>query len=294
MCENRKSRSARHQLARTRTRFHFLSFSIGVLVMLFLGALVLLNGRGGDLVTRPLSAASVTSEATALSGTPVSATKPVSNTPPVVSSPAPLLVSTAPTETSPPSIAINSNDNTASENKTPGYLTSIISACISAVVTIFGFVITYFLNKRNFKEAVNKQKIDIHLGKISDLPYTLLEYFDYINTKANPADLLPKFKVIMSLIYAYGSKSSIKIAASMQEANYEMARDPESVEKIAAITYYILLACQTKYDLTGIEISPEYWYRMRMNEYSLMKEKIKSVNNDIVNKLQLEGFMLID
>lgn len=49
--------------------------------------------------------------------------------------------------------------------------TVILSACITAGVTILGFVVTYFLNKRNFKEEINRQKLNINLGKIADLPY---------------------------------------------------------------------------------------------------------------------------
>lgn len=70
----------------------------------------------------------------------------------------------------------------------------ILSACITAMVTIIGFVVTYFLNKRNFKEEINKQQVNIHLDKIAELPYKIQELMDIILDKKNDKAILSKFK----------------------------------------------------------------------------------------------------
>ena len=112
-------------------------------------------------------------------------------------------------------------------------------------------------------------------------------------TKSNEQANLKSFQEIMSLTFAYGSKEAIMIVSSMQETNYLLAKEPDKVDKNKMIAYYILLACQVKYDLTGIKINPEYWYRMRMTDYKAMKENLDKATNKIVDELQLEGFLLV-
>lgn len=169
----------------------------------------------------------------------------------------------------------------------------IISACITAFVTISGFIVTYFLNKRNFKEEINKQKVNINLDKIADLPYKIQNLMDTMLDKKNDRAMVSAFKDLVSLIFAYGSKEAIKIVTSMQEMNYLVAANPESVDKNTVMVYYILLLCQVKYDLTGIEINPEYWYRMRLTDYTKMKDFLDQENNKIVKRLVLHEFLYI-
>lgn len=176
-------------------------------------------------------------------------------------------------------------------------LAVILAACIPAVVTIIGFVVTYFLNKRNFKEEVNKAKVNATLEQISDLPYKILTLMDTMLQKDKPKNHeqanLKLFQEVMSLTFAYGSKEAIMIVSSMQEANYLLSREPDKVDKNEIMAYYILLACQVKYDLTGIKINPEYWYRMRITDYKAMKEKLDKATNKIVGELQLEDFLSV-
>lgn len=176
-------------------------------------------------------------------------------------------------------------------------LAVILAACIPALVTIIGFVVTYFLNKRNFKEEVNKAKVNATLEQISALPYKILTLMDTILQKDKPEnheqDNLKLFQEVMSLTFAYGSKEAIMIISCMQEANYLLSREPDKVDKNEIMAYYILLACQVKYDLTGIKINPEYWYRMRITDYKAMKEKLDKATNKIVGELQLDDFLSV-
>lgn len=176
-------------------------------------------------------------------------------------------------------------------------ITIILSACIPAVVTIIGFIVTYFLNKRNFKEEVNKAKVSTTLEKISDLPYKILTLMDIMLQKEKPKNHeqtnLKLFQELMGLTFAYASKEAIMLVTNMQETNYLLSRNPDKVNKNDIIAYYILLACQVKYDLTGIKINPEYWYRMRLTDYKTMKENLDKATNKIVRELQLEDFLLV-
>ena len=53
------------------------------------------------------------------------------------------------------------------------------------------------------------------------------------------------------------------------------------------IAMYILLATQIKYDVTGIIVSPEKWYEMRMNDYEINREKMRLANNNVVKMFEL-------
>lgn len=172
-------------------------------------------------------------------------------------------------------------------------VTIILSVCITAGVTILGFVVTYFLNKRNFKAEVDKQKLNIHLDKIAEIPYKIQELMDIIIEKKSDKTILSKFKELMTSIFAYGSKDAIALIANMQELNYSLAHNTDRPDKNKVIAYYILLLCQVKYDLTGIEINPEFWYRMRINDYSSKQNSFVPANNEIVKQLQLKNFLLI-
>ena len=78
------------------------------------------------------------------------------------------------------------------------------------------------------------------------------------------------FKELMSLIFAYGSKEAIMLMTNMQQLNYRIA--DHSADNMELIPYSILLLCQMKYNLTGIKINPEYWFRMRLSDCSSMEK----------------------
>lgn len=168
----------------------------------------------------------------------------------------------------------------------------ILSASITAFVTILGFVVTYFLNKRNFREEVIKQKVNIHLDKIAELPYKIQELIDLIVENKND-ELFSKFKELMTTILAYGSKDAIILVTNMQELSFTMSEKPNILDYDKVIVCYILLLCQVKYDLTGIEINPEFWYRMRRKDYPTIKQSIIDTCNEIVISLELSEFLKI-
>ena len=148
----------------------------------------------------------------------------------------------------------------------------VLPACITAAVTIIGFVVTYFLNKRNSKFEIDREKININLDKIADLPYKIQELMNTILNQGANAKTISDFKELMSLIFAYGSKEAIMLMTNMQQLNYRIADYSADADNMELIPYYILLLCQMKYNLTGIKINPEYWFRMRLSDYSSMEK----------------------
>ena len=148
----------------------------------------------------------------------------------------------------------------------------VLPACITAAVTIIGFVVTYFLNKRNSKFEIDREKININLDKIADLPYKIQELMNTILNQGANAKTISDFKELMSLIFAYGSKEAIMLMTNMQQLNYRIADHSADADNMELIPYYILLLCQMKYNLTGIKINPEYWFRMRLSDYSSMEK----------------------
>lgn len=171
--------------------------------------------------------------------------------------------------------------------------TNILVACITALVTVIGFIVTYFLNKHNFIEEVNKQKADISLDKIVDLPFKIQSLMDTILDKKNDETILATFNDLMISIFAYGSKDAITIATNMQELNYSRSSVPEGIDHNRVIAYYILLLCQVKFDLTDIKINPQYWFRMRLKDYTKIKSSLDNANNEIVDELGLQHFLRI-
>ena len=174
---------------------------------------------------------------------------------------------------------------------------TILSVTIPAIVAIIGFVVTYFLNKRNFYEELRKQKINIQLDKISDVPYEILSLLNTVNDKnISEKKKIESYNNLLAKIVAYGSKEAIVIAAAMQEFLYISSQQKSSVspDGYNTIAYNALLLCQVKYDLTGIKVNPEYWYRLKFMEYSTLKQTYRAPVNKIVDELGLDKFLRIE
>ena len=174
---------------------------------------------------------------------------------------------------------------------------TILSVTIPALVAIIGFVVTYFLNKRNFQEELRKQKTNISLERISEVPYEILKFFNGIHDigKKQQNKMLADFEHILAKVFAYGSNDAIAIAADMQEFNYNRAaqNDSSNDSGFVLMAYYTLLLCQVKYDLTGIKVNPGYWYRIKITDYESKKLEINSSVNELVRKIGLQDFLLI-
>lgn len=157
---------------------------------------------------------------------------------------------------------------------------------LNALFTLIGFVVTIYTFKRSLKNELIKNQNSITLDQVRDLPYEILDNFDKLNDDSyNEKQQLKDFSAVMKKIYAYGSKDSICIISKMQEENYQQLYIESN--KLRPMCFYILLVTQIKFDVTGDAVSPELWYKMKINDYHKNKTKIKVANNEIVNELHL-------
>ena len=164
--------------------------------------------------------------------------------------------------------------------------------------TIIGTtVINIKFNKIQIQNELKKQKNDINLEKMADLPYLIVELYDFmvsrkeVNSQSNKdikgfdKKFKEKFKNVYVITLAYGSKEAIIILSEMQQLVYT---DPLNKKSIA---YYPLMVMQIKYDLTNIEVSPEHWYKIRITDFEKHKDKYKDYNNEVVKNLKLHSFL---
>ncbi len=175
---------------------------------------------------------------------------------------------------------------------------AIITALVTGLISIIGFVVTNTSMKRNFKNELKRQRDSIVLEKMSTMPYEVLALMDELIEsdriqnetikKRDREQNLKHFKEIMNTIYSYGSEAAIKIISLIQKENYASSQNSNCADKYRMITSYVLLATQIKYDVTEISVSPELWFQMRMTDYLIYKDDFKNANNKLIDELKLK------
>lgn len=81
--------------------------------------------------------------------------------------------------------------------------------------------------------------------------------------------------------------------ALMQKENYAAGGNPDKMNKFRAMSSYVLLATQIKFDVTGTYVNPELWFRMRLTDFEENREDIKKENNKLVDEFNLNCKMKI-
>jgi len=166
-------------------------------------------------------------------------------------------------------------------------LKTIITVSVPAIITIIGFIVTYFTLSRNFKNELAKQKSGLHLEKMSNAPYQVLDLIDRL--KSGKGNTINEMTSLLNTIYAYGTADSIKIVSLMQKENYAANSDTSKLNAYRVLSFYGLLASQIKFDVTGLLVSPDLWFQMKLMDYSNARERIKIENNKLVNELRLNN-----
>lgn len=181
---------------------------------------------------------------------------------------------------------------------------AIITALITGLISIVGFIITYVSMKKSFKNELKKQRDSVALEKMSTMPFEVLVLMDEMINSKNKTDkkqqeshnaTLKHFGEIMNTIYSYGSEDAIRIVSTMQRENYAANGDKDKLDKYRLISLYVLLATQIKYDVTEIAVCPKLWYEMRITDFSKNKDEFKKSNNQLVKELKLnDEFKITD
>ncbi len=174
---------------------------------------------------------------------------------------------------------------------------AVITALVTGIISIVGFIVTYTSMKRNFKNELKRQRDNIALDKMSTMPYEVLTLLsELIKTdkikndarkKSNLEQNFDHFNEIMNTIYSYGSVEAIKIVSLMQKENYAYNKNNVYMDKYRMLSEYVLLATQIKYDVTEIAVSPELWFQMRLTDYVANRDNFKDAINKLIDELDL-------
>lgn len=165
---------------------------------------------------------------------------------------------------------------------------ALISAMIPALISIIGFIATNRSVKRDFKNESLKQRNEIALNKMATMPMRILELLGtIIETGGQNEELAKEFDGFMNEVYAYGSENAIALISKIQKDNMFFGDNVADRNSYELIAMYILLATQIKYDVTGIIVSPEKWYEMRINDYEINREMMRLANNNVVKMFEL-------
>ena len=168
---------------------------------------------------------------------------------------------------------------------------AIITALVTGIISIIGFVITNMSMRKNFKNELIKQRDSIALEKMSTIPFEVLDLMDRIIKEKqfrNEKSELRNFTKMMNEIYSYGSEKAITLVALMQKENYAANGGMSKINRFRVMASYVLLATQIKFDVTGIYVNPELWFRMRITDYEKIRDDIKEANNKLVSELNLD------
>lgn len=161
---------------------------------------------------------------------------------------------------------------------------------LNPIVTVVGLGVTSYLTTKTIKKEVDHKKTNIALDELATVPYDLLLLFEKMLKGEN--NFIDDFVKLVARIFVYGSKDAIKIAASMQEYNY-LNNGTSEFNPFRLMAYFIILTCQIKYDLTGIKINPEYWYKIKIKDYQKKRSFLVMATNQLVEELELDKFLII-
>lgn len=173
----------------------------------------------------------------------------------------------------------------------------IITAIVTSVISILGFIVTNVSMRKNFKNELIKQRDSIALEKMATMPFEVLELMDRmikVKNFQNDKRELENFNKMMNEIYSYGSEKAISLVSLMQKENYATNGDETKMDKYRLMSSYVLLATQIKFDVTGVYVNPELWFRMRITDYENNKTEIKKANNKLVKELDLSDKLKIN
>lgn len=195
----------------------------------------------------------------------------------------------------------------------------IITAVVTSIISIIGFVVTNASMRKSFKNELMRQRDSVALEKMATVPYETLDFYD-ITVKLGRIDkelkmyadnnlsrqeivekkklqedkkqldeqLLERMSYLYNTIYAYGSTTAIKIVSKMQSTNYILGENATEEEKLKILAYMILLASQVKKDVTAVVVNPQYWLQMRITDYHIKHERMDNAINQAVDELKLD------
>lgn len=165
-------------------------------------------------------------------------------------------------------------------------IAALISAIITSFITIIGFIVTYNLSKRNYKEELNNSKKTLNIEKLQDI---IIDLCWLMENASKTSVTTEKYQSLMYNILSYGSTEAIKIITNLQTSLYKNESEHMSQDELTVfiLTSYSLLVAQIKYDLTGEIIPPLSYARLKFKTFDTFSNKLYIKNNELVDKLCL-------
>ena len=159
---------------------------------------------------------------------------------------------------------------------------------LTVTVTIIGFIVSTISTKKNFKNEVLKTKIESNTENLKEIPYQLLVLMEKINNSNSLKTLSKTYQDMMFKIVAYGSKDAIKIATCLQQSFYD-TEEKDKTESFKQLVLFSLLISQIKFDISSEIISPLYFFKLKLTDYTDNEAILKEIANDQIDKLNLNS-----
>ena len=160
-----------------------------------------------------------------------------------------------------------------------------LSIIIPSTVSIIGFIISYWQNRKYMENEVLKNKRSLMLEKGIELINEAKVFVDLNEMgKLNQK----KLNDLVNDLYLYGSKDVITILSEFMQFNY-LLQDKSNQDNIYKLmAYCTLIVVQLKYDYFGEITNPMDTLKIRLNDlyikeglYDQMKVKINSIIEEL-------------
>ena len=166
-------------------------------------------------------------------------------------------------------------------------ISALISTIVPSLITIIGFIVTYNMNVKNYKEELHNSKTTLNIEKLQSI---ILDVSNLMNNLNNIN--VENYKTLVSNILSYGSIDSIKILTYWQTSIYvfnkeEKTEQLKKEQTIFLLSIYSLLITQIKYDLTGEIIPPLSYAKIKLTDFDNLANELYIKNNEIVDNLEL-------
>ena len=159
---------------------------------------------------------------------------------------------------------------------------------LDVFVTVLGFFITYKLTTKTFGNEIRKSKIDQNIEAMYSLPLELCNLMSKIQKlqgqKNKPA--ADEYEKLMTKIFAYGSKDAVALAVEIQQTFYKIQKTGEDYGQCLLVLFALLIT-HLKYEISDEIISPESWFKLKINDYDTAREKIVEEINRTIKSLGL-------
>lgn len=165
---------------------------------------------------------------------------------------------------------------------------------LDVFVTILGFFITYKLTTKTFGNEIRKSKIDQNVEAMHSLPLELCNMMSKVQKSQGQKNKVSadEYEKLMTKIFAYGSKEAVTLAVEIQQTFYKVAKTNDDYGQYLLVLFALLIT-QLKYEISDEIISPESWFKLKINDYDSVRDNIVDEINGIINTLGLNKKFIV-